>query len=410
MARLAKNADRGFVVRPFTYPSGRVVWEVRGYLDGKRTREYFDTQGQAETRRVELELLRIGRKAVEIPRSTWLSHEQLKVAEWVFTRTTEPAEVRTAMEYWSKIGKNAVAATEHAAGVTLDEAVAKFEEYLRTAVDLRDATKRNLKYRAAMFASEVGNLELSKITPGTVEGWLATRKASPVTRDNDRRALARFFSWCIARPQRFLVSNPCREVRVAKPEKGEPEIYSLTEVHRLLAAARRFRGGRFLKFVVLQLFGGMRPTEALRYRDAQHVGESIRIEGRQTKTGRGRTIEADPVLVAWLNVAGKGPVSDPQRSKLLWGGLKAKARIGRWIPDGLRHTAVSHHFRRSGSYGLTAEWAGNSEAVIRAHYQARTTPEETARFWTLFPDRSERQRARKVGTKGERVVEFPKAA
>ncbi len=344
---------------------------------------------------------------MEVMRATWLTAEQLKECEWAVHQLPEPDEHRRAVQWWVDYGRVQSIANRQSNNIRLDDAVVAFRAYLEKAVDLRDATRRNLRYRVAMFVSEVGNLPLSEITPECVESWLGSRKTSAVTKDNDRRALARFFTWCTQRPQRFIVSNPCREIRVAKPEREAPEIYPMRKALRILAAARRFRKGRFLKFVVLTLFGGLRPTEALRFRDEQLVDGHFRVEGRQSKTGEARTIEADPVLLAWLKVAGEGNASDPQKAKPLWKRFKAKAKIEDWIHDGLRHTAISHYFRRCGSYGLTAEWAGNSEATIKAHYAARTTTAESAAYWSLFPDRKSRRKSR-GGDAG--VVQFPVSA
>lgn len=145
------------------------------------------------------------------------------------------------MEYWEQTGRRQNASTEHAARVTLDDAVTKFEAYLEGAVDLREATRGNLKYRAKMFANEVRNLLLADVPPERIEAWLDGRRSpaapgakgglgkpmpvSPVTKENDRRALARFFRWCSERPQRFIVSNLVPGIRVAKPEHGELQIY-----------------------------------------------------------------------------------------------------------------------------------------------------------------------------------------
>lgn len=374
-----------------------MAYRVQGWRQGSRIRENFASLKGAEARRFELETERLGHATPETLRATWLSASQLKAAEGVFIALPDPEEVVRAVSWWRTRGKREEEATRHADGVSLDDAAAKFTAWLENSPSLREATRRNLRYRVAMFVSEVGNLPLASITPETIEAWLDGRKASAVTRSNDARAIRRFFGWCCERRQRFLTSNPCAVVKVELPERGAPEIYSMREVHRILAAARRFRNGRFLKFVVLQLFGGLRPTEALRFRDDQIRDGFLRIEPKQSKTGSGRTIEADPVLLAWMTECPEGPVADPQKSKLLWGGLKAKARLTRWIPDGLRHTAVSHYFRRSGSYGLTAEWAGNSESVIREHYQARTSAADSARFWGLFPRRTERASQAKGG-------------
>ena len=53
--------------------------------------------------------------------------------------------------------------------------------------------------------------------------------------------------------------------------------------------------------------------------------------------------------------------------------------------DVMRHTAISHYFRKTGSYGQTAEQFGNSEAIIKRHYQGRVTSEETERFYAIRP-------------------------
>ena len=51
----------------------------------------------------------------------------------------------------------------------------------------------------------------------------------------------------------------------------------------------------------------------------------------------------------------------------------------------MRHTAVSHFFRATGSYGRTAEQFGNSETIIKNHYQGRVSSDEAERFYQLLP-------------------------
>jgi len=53
----------------------------------------------------------------------------------------------------------------------------------------------------------------------------------------------------------------------------------------------------------------------------------------------------------------------------------------------LRHTSISHYFRQTGSYGKTAEFHGNSESIIKAHYQGRVTSAETKQFYALLSRR-----------------------
>ena len=388
-----RQHERGFRILEFRNPAGSISFRVQGWRQGRRLRENFHSVQAAEARRLELENERLGLNTPETLRATWLTSDQLKAAEGVFLALPDPDEVARAVSWWQARGKREEGATRHAEDMRLDDAVTRFNAWLENSPALRDATRRNLRYRVAMFASEVGNIPLASITPESIEAWLDTRKAGPVTKSNDARALKRFFSWCCERRQRFLTTNPCAVVRIELPERAAPEIYTMREVLRILAAARRFRNGRFLKGIVLTLFAGLRPTEALRFRDDQLRDGVFRVESMQSKTKESRTIEADPVLLVWLKECDERPAVDPQNSKLLWAEFKAMARLKRWIPDGLRHTAISHYFRRTGSYGLTAEWAGNSEEVIKQNYQARTTVADTARYWRLFPSREARKQA-----------------
>lgn len=392
--------DMAFRLVEFKNRGGSMSFRVVGWKSGGRSgkvriRENFGTKEQAEARRHDLEIERLGKRTFENLRATWLSKEQLAAAEAVMHRVPDPAELSRAVDFWLRQGKKL--ANPGSDNLGLDEAVERFKSWLAGSEALRPATKRNLHYRVSMFASEVGNLPLAEISPEIIDGWLARRKVSWTTKANDKRALSSFFAWCVARTQRFIAHNPAREVNVdTGGDQAAPEIYTLPEVARLLIAAKRFRNGRFLSFIVLQLFGGLRPTEALRFSHGQLKDGLLRMEGKQTKTGKPRTSDVDPVLSEWLKRCPDSPVSDPQKSKLLWSQLRAKAKLSRWIPDGLRHTAVSHYFRRCGSYGETSEWAGNSESIIKDHYQARTTAAETAAFWTMFPDRQQRAASRQA--------------
>ena len=65
--------------------------------------------------------------------------------------------------------------------------------------------------------------------------------------------------------------------------------------------------------------------------------------------------------------------------------VRKAAGVERRPSDVVRHTAISHFFRKTGSYGLTAEQFGNSESIIKLDYQGRVTSEDTKRFYRLMP-------------------------
>lgn len=390
-----KAHQKGFRVDEFVNPSGGIAYRVHGWRQGTRIRENYPTLQRAEARRLELENERLGNQTPEVLRATWLTGPQLKACEWAAARIPDSDELRRAVDWWVEHGRTQSAAASGSGNIGLDDAAEKFAAWVDSST-LRDHSKRNLKIRVGVFASETGDVPIVSITPETVESWLQRRKVSPVTRDNDRRAVARFLGWCCERPRRWLTTNPAREVRVDKPERGMPEILTLRQTMRFLIAAKRVRGGLFLKWAALGLFGGLRPFEAIRFRDSDVIDGHLRIEAQRSKVKRTRVIEVPPVLAAWIKTAGEGPVANPSNHRRAWESLLRKAKITTWVPDVLRHTSLSHTFRRLGSYGLTSEHGGTSEQMVKAHYQARTSIADSEKFWSLFPDRKARRAARQA--------------
>src|SRR5262249_2286158 len=113
----------------------------------------------------------------------------------------------------------------------------------------------------------------------------------------------------------------------------------------------------------------------------------IRLESAQTKTGKPRIVEIQPPLDAWLRSYRNKPLF-PVNSRRHLRALKKRLGYGAsnpWVPDVLRHTAISFYFRQTGSYGRTAEQGGNSEAIIKKPYQGRVSSEEAKKFFRLLP-------------------------
>ena len=127
----------------------------------------------------------------------------------------------------------------------------------------------------------------------------------------------------------------------------------------------------------------------------------IRLEANQTKTKRLRVIAIHDTLAGWLK-AYQGKPLYPVNWRKDFDAIKAAAGFGNpsrlnkmqrqessalkpWPDDVMRHTAISHYFRQTGSYGQTAEQFGNSEAIIKRHYQSRVSSEDTKQFYALTP-------------------------
>lgn len=194
---------------------------------------------------------------------------------------------------------------------------------------------------------------------------------------------------------------------------------------RLLRAAEGFEGGRLVPYVALCVFGGLRPFEAARlsWEQVNLGGKEIRLKGGQTKTGKGRIVEIRPTLKAWLSCyKGQDEIYRAAfdvelrelRASIGYGEpTKENSELKPWVPDILRHTAISHYFRTTGSYGRTAEQFGNSESIIKMHYQSQVSSKDTKRFYALRPGAGARPQVKPTETKRKRaqvVKQVPKVA
>jgi integrase len=185
-----------------------------------------------------------------------------------------------------------------------------------------------------------------------------------------------------------VVANPCREVHVEKGDRPAPEILTVEQCRKLLKAAQAHKEGRLVPWLAISLFAGLRPFEITRltWQQINLKDGEIRLEANQTKTGRPRVVSICPTLRAWLMRHKDETIFPPNWLKDFRAVRKA-AGVERWPSDAARHTAISHFFRKTGSYGLTAEQFGNSESIIKAHYQGRVTSEDTKKFYGLKPQR-----------------------
>ena len=412
-----------FWVKEFVNHSGNSsAWRVEGRKrDGTRIRENYSDAEMARQRQIQLESEFHSRNQdAEVDRrATKLTDVQLRLCETALHKLDCDDDLLLAVEHWLKDAKH----RQVAESPRVDAAVEKFNAWLDGAKDengngictLREHSRKGLRNRVSTFSASVRNVRVNDITPDTVEDFLGKLKVSATTKDNYRRAVSRFFSWCIQRPRRWTTTNPCREIRIERGEEKPPAILTVKQCKDLLKAAEA-KG--IAPYVSVSLFAGLRPFEAARlnWQAVNLTDREIRLEGNQTKTGRPRVVAICDTLYAWLK-AHEGKPFFPsnwrrkldsvkessglvRRETVKSEGKFAKKKKGKivqarrywkrvvpvsWVPDIMRHTAISHYFRKTGSYGETAEQFGNSEAIIKKHYQGRVSSDDTKQFYALRP-------------------------
>ena len=391
--RKPQQRRQRFRITEFRNPSGATAFRVSGCdRDGKQFRENFKDEAGARCRQIELETEYLQGERETAIRATKLSEDQLRLAEMALSQLGDDwGRILDVVYHWKRTGGKSVPIESP----RVDEAVDQYLAWLG-ASSFRDATKRHWRIRMNLFKNSVQNVRVSVVTPEFIEQFLGTRKVSASGKDTDRRAVSRFFSWCIERPRRWATSNPCREVKIDLGEKSAPEILSLKECKAVLRQAEAHKGGLLAPFTAVCLFGGLRPFEAARltWEQVNLKDGEIRLDSTQTKTKKGRTVKICPTLKAWLN-AYNGVPFYPANWRKEFDAIKTAAGYGTptkeqpalkpWPSDVLRHTAISHYFRATGSYGFAAEQFGNSEAIIKAHYQSRVSSDEAKAFYKLKP-------------------------
>ena len=405
-----KVPKQRFKILKFVNPrSGTTSWRVSGIKrNGERIRENFAEAQEAQYRYTELEGDYQATHGNAALRATRLTEEQIALAEAGFKRLDCDGDLLTAIDHWLRTGKPSVVKESP----RLDDALKEFLAWVDSTPELRPRSKSNLHNRVGNFVKGVGNKRVIDVVPEHIEQYLAHRDVTPETKDGDRRAISSFFSWCLKGKRHWCLNNPSYAVEVegaTRDHDREPVVLPVGDCERLMRAAEGFAGGKLVPYLALCLFGGLRPYEAarLKWEQINLADGEIRLKGPQTKTGKGRVVAISDTLKAWLTRYRDQEVIycrtfdrglQELRVRIGYGPpTKEHPHLQPWVPDVLRHTAISHYFRLTGSYGRSAEQFGNSEGIIKDHYQGRVSSADTKRFYAILP-------------KGMQKIEVPRVA
>jgi integrase len=308
-------------------------------------------------------------------------------------------------------------------GRTLGEAVDGYLSNVATVrrVDLSAAVEEFLRMREAKTKAEDGKRpqlspgyhyivamwlrEFAKTLPGYAvcdltkeplnlymaqHGDVSTR-----TRNGRRTVLGMFLKWCVR--QDYLAANHrLLEADGMAQEGYEPEsieFYSPAELASLLEGAGKepdYKG--LVPVIALCGLAGLRLQEAVRltWADVFHVAGHVEISKTKSKTRSRRLVAACPALAQWLEPyrVCEGPVWPDSLD--FFHSRFGDLRESLGIParrNGLRHGFVSYHFALHSNENLTAAEAGNSPAMIHAHYKGLATKKEAEQWFAVSPAR-----------------------
>ena len=376
-----------FSIQPFTNPSGQVVHRVTGKLNGQRIRENFKTEGEAVTRKHNLE--REAANLAPLPAvTTRLTADQCAEAEHAYRRLAGSSlnltlAVEFALERY----------TPSAQSCSVNEAFSRFLTSKR-AENKRPATLRTLEQRLNRLLQACGRQLVNTIQPEQLRPLIFREHTSKVNQESDYRAFSNFFNWCVR--QEFTAISPLGKIGRIKVDRDEPQVLTVPECRKLLTAAQAHNGGALVPYLVLALFAGIRPKEIerLTWADIDLPSAVVTIGAKIAKMRARRLVSLSQNAVGILApYALRAVPIYPGNWRKGFDAVKLAAGFGKptteapelkpWVMDILRHTAISMHLATYSNEGLTAAWAGNSPDIIQRHYKGLVRPADASDFWQI---------------------------
>ena len=363
----------------------RASWQVDfGTKNGKRLQNSFRTKEDAK--------LAID-DSLEQQRITAIDHRNKHVAVYDLSdiqridvisareRLPRGATLTQAVEFFVKHTKPTGGA------MTVSEVLAEYLE-AKTKANRRPDSLKSIKTRIGRFAEKFGQVPVHEISTHDIERWMDGFEHGKVSRLNDRVYLVGFFNY--AMKQEYVSQNPAE--RIERPILGEkiPEILTVAEAERLMLTARGSYPDMVPYFSIC-LFAGLRPNEAqnLDWRNVSLDARLITVRPEVAKRRRQRHVDISGNLLNWL-----APFQ--QREGQLYFG-RAHFEAARrdagipWANDILRHTFATYHLAKHQDAARTALQMGHVRSdVLFSHYKGElVTKEDTERFWSIRPVRSE---------------------
>jgi integrase len=227
---------------------------------------------------------------------------------------------------------------------------------------------------------------LANVQPTAKNGRAA---GSAKSRNHYRATVRQFLQWAVKKD--FLsATHRLNEADGMTPEianTSETGVYTPGEFATLLANADE----TLRPIIAIGGLAGLRTAELLRldWADVWRVAGHIEITASKSKTRQRRLVEVCPALAAWLESC-----HDKKAGKL-WPGheitfqqhlaaLCDAAKVTR-ITNGLRHSFCTYHFAAHANENQTAQQAGNSPAMIHAHYKGLATKAEGEQWFNVTP-------------------------
>jgi integrase/recombinase XerD len=344
-----------------------------GKRDGIRRRKYFLDREAAE------KALRVAEKAASEVGRRWADLPPVKRADVVAILLEVESQGLTLRQVWDAYQTGATASP--APTKPLREAI---NELIRAkaGANRRPVYLASLEQYLRRFAQGREAKPVAAVTLDEVEGFVNGMK-SPSSRATTLNRLSTLFSFAARRG--WCASNPCDRMDRPHVESGIPQILTVEEARNVLNFTRK-KMKRFLPWLTLALFAGVRPEEADRLTwDAVDLNRGLlTLDAPGSKVRARRIVHLKPTAIAWLKLGGPLPLPRMTRIRCLrW--LRDHLGWPAWKKDVLRHSAASYWLASDPDAGRVALELGNSPGILLKHYRELVGDKEATSFWALTP-------------------------
>jgi len=300
--------------------------------------------------------------------------------------------------------------------VDLKQAVDKFIEGRKLLTVAKDGKRPQLSpgwhYIVQKWLEEFANTfpghAVTDITKEHLAKYLEGHNdVSPRTRNGRRNAIKMFLKWCADRD--YLIANHrlaaadgmAKEVE----DFGEIESYTAKELRDMLDGTTQAEYRSLRPVIALNGLAGLRLQEVVRltWQDVFRIRGHIEVTAGKAKTRQRRLVPICSALAAWLQEYRnkEGNVWDGTLDSFhdLLGKLRESVGVAA-KRNGFRHGFCAYHFALHSNENLTAQIAGNSPAMIHAHYKSLSTKKEARAWFAVRPAKA---------AHGEKVIQLKTA-
>jgi integrase len=252
------------------------------------------------------------------------------------------------------------------------------------------------------------NSIISGITSADIQHFLQVRKLNASGHNIYLNRLTGFFSFA---KRKGYLPNDWRETEMIGRKSvvsGEPEIYSASELKRLLAI---IPDERIRLVLCIWAFVPIRKSEILTldWSDIHlgtNDGDYINIRTKNAKTRNRRSVDIPENLKAWLLPVRKesGPIWPLKPGS--FDGLKylhLKKSGESWKENAMRHSCVSYMMALSRNEYLVSSQAGHSPAMLHRHYRRLVTAQSAKEWFSIVPTDEAAEKTIYLKTAGVRI-------